>query len=658
MWLNEAFTRLTGYTLDHAGTTWESLLPEDAGASVLELLDTHRPQDPPVQMSVPIINTAGEELTVPVAITPQYDDDGVVGGFVAAQRQSAHVTTSVRETSAAANTPLLVEHQSRRSLELVAKVSELLAEIDEDQLLVAIARLVARRLGVWCAFMVDDGVLHIVEGLTGNVRSRSRRSHTSADALDPVAQLLNGSISGPIEVDLDAHHVPGAPSAQIIDLVNQQIPGRDGRIPAKVLSLPGRGQPLGVMVVLPTAESDTESADLSTVLELVARRVGMVMDNAQLHRSEHVLAETLQRAMLPELDEIAGLDVWTYYAPSSEHAQVGGDWYDVVRLDEEVVAVVIGDVAGHDIEAAAAMGQLRSVVRAFAAEVPDPGDVLSRVDRIVDSMRIARVASLIYATLTQEPERPGRWVLRYTRAGHLPGELVRDGQVIQLAGAGGRLVGFGEAERETAEVEVQPGDVLVLYTDGLVERREQPAQEGVASLRRLLAAGAGHDAASVGETLLRQLGEAPEDDVAVVVVRVPEHDEPTAVGGRHRRWRFPATTESVRSARRAVVKTCRRWGVPDLFSAELVVSELVANAVLHGWGVVNLTLADTGDGLRVEVEDANPMPPVALDTHPARVGGYGMHIVTRLAEWGWRPSGAGKVVWARLGRDSAPEVAS
>src|SRR5690625_4154229 len=145
VWLNEAFTRLTGYTLDHAGTTWESLLPEDAGASVLELLDTHRPQDPPVQMSVPIINTAGEELTVPVAITPQYDDDGVVGGFVAAQRQSAHVTTSVRETSAAANTPLLVEHQSRRSLELVAKVSELLAEIDEDQLLVAIARLVARR---------------------------------------------------------------------------------------------------------------------------------------------------------------------------------------------------------------------------------------------------------------------------------------------------------------------------------------------------------------------------------------------------------------------------------------------------------------------------------------------------------------------------------
>jgi hypothetical protein len=136
----------------------------------------------------------------------------------------------------------------------------------------------------------------------------------------------------------------------------------------------------------------------------------------------------------------------------------------------------------------------------------------------------------------------------------------------------------------------------------------------------------------------------------VVVVRVPDPSDGVgdAEGPRRRRWSLPSEPASIGRARHAVLRTCEAWGLGDAANAELVVSELVANAVLHGYGHVSLQLDETGDGLRIEVEDANPAPPVATDGHPGRVGGFGMQIVERLADWGWRPSPSGKVVWARV----------
>lgn len=395
--------------------------------------------------------------------------------------------------------------------------------------------------------------------------------------------------------------------------------------------------------------------DVGTVLELVARRVGMAMENAQLYNREHLMAETLQRSMLPEQDDVRGLDVWSYYAPTSDHARVGGDWYDVVNLTESTVAVVVGDVTGHDVEAAAAMGQLRSVVRAYAAELVDPATVLQRVDRLVGSMRIPRSASLVYATLTRQPE--GHWDVAYHRAGHLPPLLRRGAEVHTLDDRGGTLIGFAGRERETAHVRAEPGDVLVFYTDGLVERRDRPMREGVTALRQLCSEVDAPDAAGVGEELL-QLADKPEDDVALVVVRIPgpgRGPQGQRPSPRRRRWQLPSDPATISRARRAVSRACEAWGIAEAPAAELVVSELVANAVLHGWGRVGLQLQDTGDGLRIEVEDGNPAPPVAGEYVPGRVGGFGIHIVDRLADWGWRPTAGGKVVWARLrpgaGRD-------
>lgn len=159
------------------------------------------------------------------------------------------------------------------------------------------------------------------------------------------------------------------------------------------------------------------------------------------------------------------------------------------------------------------------------------------------------------------------------------------------------------------------------------------------------------DAAGVGEELLSRLADAPEDDVALVVVRIPDPQRDASavvLSPRSRRWLLPSEPASIGRARHAVVRTCQAWGVRESANAELVVSELVANGVLHGWGHLALRLFDTGDGIRVEVEDSNPAPPVPTDGHPNRMGGFGMQIVERLADWGWRPTASGKLVWATL----------
>jgi anti-sigma regulatory factor (Ser/Thr protein kinase) len=199
--------------------------------------------------------------------------------------------------------------------------------------------------------------------------------------------------------------------------------------------------------------------------------------------------------------------------------------------------------------------------------------------------------------------------------------------------------------------------VLVFYTDGLIERRDRALLDGLVALREVAAGATAVDAAGIGEELLARLADSPEDDVAVVVVRIPDLTDTSGHGGnvRSRRWQLPSEPGSIARARHAVLRTSHAWELGDASNAELVVSELVANAVLHGWGRVTLRLHDTGDGLRIEVEDSNPTPPVATEGHPGRIGGFGMRIVERLADWGWRPSRGGKVVWARV-RPSVPSV--
>ncbi len=649
VWVNDAFERVTGYGLAEAqhenglGALRASLAN---GQETVQTLVLHRAD--------------GSQLGCRAHLSPVRDGaDGPLTHWVAVLQD----LTEQRFRDAAQAEQQESERRERRSLGLIAQVSDVLMDVDDPHALREIAALLRRAVVGWAAFYLNDGGLRAADGIdlahapTGK-GDRHGEGHAVRDGgTDAVQQLLDAALDRPVELGLDGSYAPGTASAWLVEHVRTELaaPAADEDQRVVVFPLPGRRRVLGVLVV--HLDDDLGLRDLEpsvrTVLELTARRVGLVVDNARLYDREHRLAETLQRAMLPEQAEVDGLDVWTYYAPNSENAQVGGDWYDVLQVAPDVVGVVIGDVVGHDVEAAAAMGQLRSVVRSYIFDVTTPGPVLERVDQLVAGMRVPRPAGLVLSTLTRTD---GTWRLDYSRAGHLPALLVRAGAVTALDSAGGPLIGFGGAPRATGTAVLEPGDVVVYYTDGLIERRDRNLRDGLAALSSVAAAVTARDAAGVGEELLSRLADHPEDDVAVVVVRVPSPLDTSGrtLSPRRRRWSLPSEAASIGRARHAVVRTCQAWGIEDAANAELVVSELVANAVLHGFGHVSLQLYDTGDGLRIEVEDANPAPPVTTDGHPGRVGGFGMQIVERLADWGWRQSHGGKLVWAKVRPGSLP----
>ena len=658
VWLNDAFERVTGYGLQEAYQgqltvlTSTTLQPRDIGS-----LQAGVAAGEEFAQTLVLRRADGAQLTCRAHLSPVREQDGgpVRHWVVALQDLTAQLSRDAEQAAIVES-----ERAERRSLGLIAQVSDLLMDVDDPHALREIAALLRRAVVGWAAFYLNDGGLRPADGIDSAHPASgkgSRHGDGPAEpgaASDTVQQMLDSEIDRPVELALDGTYPPGSASGWLAHQVGSELPdAADSSV--VVFPVPGRRRVLGVLVVQPHGSAglaDLESS-VRTVLELTARRVGLVVDNARLYDREHRLAETLQRAMLPEQAEVDGLDVWTYYAPNSENAQVGGDWYDVLQVGRDVVGVVIGDVVGHDVEAAAAMGQLRSVVRSYIFDIQTPGPVLERVDQLVAGMRVPRPAGLVMSTLTRTDDT---WRLEYSRAGHLPALHVRSGHVAMLDAAGGPLIGFGGVPRTTGAVDLEPGDVVVYYTDGLIERRDRGLRDGIAALASVAAAVTARDAAGVGEELLSRLADHREDDVAIVVVRVPsplDSSSPTR-SPRRRRWSLPSDPTSIGRARHAVLRTCQAWGIEDAATAELVVSELVANAVLHGWGHVTLQLYDTGDGLRIEVEDANPAPPITTDGHPGRVGGFGIQIVERLADWGWRQSRGGKLVWAKVRPGSLP----
>ena len=656
VWVNEAFTRTTGYRLDEVVGRNPNVL--------------HGPQTDPEEVrrlsqaisegrsaTVTVLNYTrdGTPFWNQVSVSPVADAQGQVTHWVGIQ---VDVTEQVLHSRAQAAS-IAAERRAREGLALVSHVSDILADVEEPYVLREIASLLRHDVVEWAEFLLADGVLRPASGIDsgateGRRQTRLSQGSTVADR-DPVQDLLDGSVESPFELSLTAE-AGGPTTRRLVEHLRTATHGLAAPAEAVVLhAIPGRREHLGVLATVPRSGVGLAAlhANDRTVLHLVVRRVGMAVENVRLYAREHRLAEALQRAMLPEQAEVRGLDVWTYYAPNSGHAQVGGDWYDVLQISPDVVTVVIGDVVGHDVEAAAAMGQLRSVVRSYAYESAAPGEVLDRVDHLISGMRIPRSASLVFATLTRTGSSAGpqRWLLQYSRAGHLPPLVNRGGEVVQLVEGAGAMIGYSQGERSSGRFELDPGDVVVLYTDGLIERRDRTLRDGLAALVEVARGLGGLDAAGAGEELLSQLADDPEDDIAVVVVRVPDPGavlDPSSTAPRRRRWSLPSEASSIGRARQAVARTSAAWGLAGVPAAELVVSELVANAVLHGWGHVVLRLFDTGEGLRIEVEDANPAPPVTTDGHPGRVGGFGMRIVERLADWGWRPSGSGKLVWARV----------
>jgi len=284
-----------------------------------------------------------------------------------------------------------------------------------------------------------------------------------------------------------------------------------------------------------------EDLDLSADL---GRRAGLAVDNAQLYTREHAAAVTLQHILLPVLPQIPGLALAAQYRPAGPGSQVGGDWWDVFGLPDGATGLAIGDVMGHDIAAAAAMGQLRSVLRTCAWQGEDPATVLDRMDQLVQGFEMAQLATCIYARLESAgSDRPDRAPtaqrksarLTWSNAGHLPPVLLDPDGSVRLLTDGfnkpsGGLTGTGavgvpigvpaDQDRPHHALSVPPGSTLLLYTDGLVETRDGDIDS---DLQRLLEQVGAHRPDHGPQALVDRLLMAPtnnHDDIAILAVQV------------------------------------------------------------------------------------------------------------------------------------------
>jgi serine phosphatase RsbU (regulator of sigma subunit) len=304
-----------------------------------------------------------------------------------------------------------------------------------------------------------------------------------------------------------------------------EVCARLGLGSAIVAPLYSRGRLLGAFHLTGGAErAEYTPADVRLVVEL-AHRAALALDNARLYARERSIAETLQRSLLPAIPEIEGLRIVAQYLPAAAGASIGGDWFDALSLPDGSTGLAIGDVSGHDLAAAAAMGQLRSVLRSYAWEGSSPTVVLDRLDRLVQGLGMASLASCIYLRVEGSPA-PGRRVLRWANAGHPPALLRRpDGDTVLLDHARGMLIGVPHrggsvALRPEATVVVEPGSVLLLYTDGVVESPGQNIMDGIERLRAGLSRMEPQELTAESCRQLAQpaAGAGLRDDVALLMV--------------------------------------------------------------------------------------------------------------------------------------------
>ncbi|MFJ7147335.1 SpoIIE family protein phosphatase [Streptomyces sp. NPDC100445] len=389
---------------------------------------------------------------------------------------------------------------------------------------------------------------------------------------------------------------------------------------------------------------DTE--ELALAEELVAR-AAVSIDNARRYTREHSMAVTLQRSLLPRtLPEQDALDIAYRYLPAQ--SGVGGDWFDVLPLSGARVALVVGDVVGHGLHAAATMGRLRTAVHNFSSLDLPPDELLVLLDELVgridqDETPATGAAAVTGATCLYAIYDPVSRRCAMARAGHPPPALARpDGTVDFLDLPAGPPLGLGGLPFETAEVELPEGSRLVLYTDGLVEDRERDIDEGLGLLRDALLRTPAASPEDTCRTVLERLPARPSDDVALIVART------RALGDdRVARWQVPSDPAAVSETRAAVTRQLADWGLEELaFTTELVLSELVTNAIRYGRGPIGVRLLRDRT-LICEVSDRSTTSPHLRYAGSADEGGRGLFLVAQLAErWGTRYTPDGKVIWA------------
>ncbi|MER5635497.1 SpoIIE family protein phosphatase [Kitasatospora sp. NPDC002227] len=438
----------------------------------------------------------------------------------------------------------------------------------------------------------------------------------------------------------------GSPQARALESGRAVLTGggpAGRRASALVAPLRVHGRVLGLVEFRRRPAGAQFDADDLLLAEEMAARAAVSIDNARRYAREHGTAAALQRSLLPQVvPEQTALEVAYRYQPAS--AGVGGDWFDVISLPGLRTALVVGDVVGHGINAAVAMGRLRTAIRTFAALDLPPDEVLERLDELVSQTdEECDAFKITGSTCAYAVYDPVTGICTIARAGHLGPALVHpDGTVEYPGTALAPPLGVGGHPFGTTELKIEEGSRLVLFTDGLVESRGRDIDQGLDQLAAVLADGGHRSPEETCQAVARtaQVARAT-DDVALLVARTGRL-APDQVA----EWDVRVDPSAVAEVRSAAARRLAEWGLDDIvFTTELILSELVTNAIRYGASPVRVRLLrDTS--LICEVSDGSSTAPHLRWAATTDEGGRGLFLVAQLAHrWGTRYTPDGKVIW-------------
>lgn len=389
-------------------------------------------------------------------------------------------------------------------------------------------------------------------------------------------------------------------------------PARQGARAAVPLML--RGRPLGALHMNFKETREFTAEDLEFLMTL-GRQCAQAIDRARLYAREHQIATTLQRALLPsELPPVPGVDIRATYLAAAAASDVGGDWYDVFRLPDGCVALSVGDVVGHGIEAASTMGEVRHAIRTAVLEGHDPGSALAVASKVLQLRRDKGMATAVVGVLD-----PAVGTFTYASAGHPSPIIATNGQIEMLESGGPPMGLLDQLAVPLARAFLPYGALLVLYTDGLVEDARDYVRgeaELLSAIQHEHASGSPNPAQSILERVVS--GRQVPDDIAIVAVRLgPRPVEAIDVT-------LPAEVTSLAHTRRMLERLAQDLGFDEARTAamQVAVGEAATNAIQHAYGAmpgtVRLRARTEGRFLQVEVEDAGRW-------RPARAGAGGVH---------------------------------
>ncbi|MBT2400483.1 SpoIIE family protein phosphatase/ATP-binding protein [Streptomyces sp. ISL-100] len=490
-------------------------------------------------------------------------------------------------------------------------------------------------------------------GAVTNMRRTAVAGLSTDHPFHPVGYVLGFIPDGPSAPGMRSGRTVLEPDVTTSPDFRRRDPERTQRIIAygvhSLLSVPlhARGVVLGMANFWRTRNPEPfHEDDVSFAEELVAR-AAVCVDNARRYTREHEMAVTLQRSLLPStVPEQNAVDVAFRYLPAQ--AGVGGDWFDVIPLPGSRVALVVGDVVGHGLHAAATMGRLRTAVQNFSTLDRPADELLARVDELVGRMDQEERAGageteVTGATCLYAIYDPVTGRCSVARAGHMgPAVVLPDGTVEFPETPAGLPLGLGGLPFEAAEVRLPEGSRLVLFTDGLVEARSRDLDAGLELLRASLSRRGRTPEETCADVLRTMLPTPPGDDVALLVAgtRILDPDRVAS-------WDVAPDPSAVAEVRKEVTRRLGEWGLEaEAFATELILSELVTNAIRYGAAPIRVRLLYDRT-LICEVSDTSSTAPHLRYAATTDEGGRGLFLVAQFAErWGTRYTDNGKVIWS------------